>query len=393
MTDRTRVRLGVAVWAVSIAMVLAAFGLLFVAVNSVAYIGAITLMFSTVGVLVVRAQPRNRIGWVLLAIGGCYAYLVFSAEYGTAAVAHHWPLPADRELLWAGLWSWAPALGMTATFLFLLFPDGHLPSGRWRWVGWLSGLAISAATAGYAAGAAPIVFRASPRQFADMARHRLPNLQAGPVPQAVFEIGVLVGAVCMVASVVATVVRLRRSTGREHQQLQWFTYGAIALAAGLAGSFGQSALVSALVPAFGFTWFTVCVAVAMLRYRLYDIDRIVNRTLVYGAVTALLAAVYAGLAVGLGSVVGSNQNSLVIAGSTLVVAALFRPVRGRIQGFIDRRFYRRKYDAVRTLEAFTSRLRDEVDMEELREHLLGVVAETMQPDHASLWLRVSETAR
>jgi hypothetical protein len=131
----------------------------------------------------------------------------------------------------------------------------------------------------------------------------------------------------------------------------------------------------------------VAIGMAILRYRLYEIDRIINRTLVYGAMTVLLGGLYAGLAVGLGAVVGSRANSVVIAGSTLVVAALFRPARHRIQAFIDRRFYRRKYDAARTLEAFTARLRQDVDLDSVRLHLLGVVDDTMRPVQASLWLR------
>jgi hypothetical protein len=137
----------------------------------------------------------------------------------------------------------------------------------------------------------------------------------------------------------------------------------------------------------------IAIGVAILRYRLYDIDRIVNRTLVYVALSALLGGVYAGLAVGLGAVAGSKANSLVIAASTLVVAALFTPARRRIQAFIDRRFYRRRYDAVRTLETFSSRLRDEVDLDQLRDHLLAVVGDTMQPAQAMLWLRPAQEGR
>jgi hypothetical protein len=387
MMDRGRVRLAVAVWAVSIGVVLGAFGLLFVAVTPVVYIGGITLTFSTVGVLVVRHHPRNRVGWILLAIGACYAVLASGAEYGRAALAMHWPLPPKVDV-WVALWSWAPALGLTGTYLFLLFPDGHLPSPRWRWVGWLAGVGIVAATTGYAIAAARIVFPASLSAFATLIRAGNINVQ-----DPLFEVGVLMTAVALVASVVAAVVRLRRAPGRERQQLQWFVYGAVALAGGIVGSFGQSTLVSSLLPGLGFTAFVGCVTVAMLRHRLYDIDRIVNRTLVYGAVTVLLGALYAGLAVGLGSVLGSNANSVVIAGATLVVAALFRPVRRRIQAFIDRRFYRRKYDAARTLEEFTARLREEVDLEDLQTHLMDVVGETMQPAQASLWLRASGATR
>jgi hypothetical protein len=392
MTDRGSLRLGLTVWALSILLALVGLALMLVyalrhiALDAAGFIGAITLMFSTVGLLVVRAQPRNRVGWILLAIGACYAVLGFGSQYATAAVHAGRVLPGVREILWAGFWMWVPALGMTATFLFLLFPDGHLPSRRWRWVAWPAGFAIGMAALATAIDAGQAVFGSGTREFLRIARSGGASVTPPPLLRGLFAAGVLMAAGCMIASVAATVVRLRGSTGRERQQLQWLVYGAIVLAVGVAASFLQGPL-SAALPAFGFTWFVTCVAVAMLRHRLYDIDRIVNRTLVYGAVTILLGAVYAGLAVGLGSAVGSNANSLVIAGSTLVVAALFTPARRRIQAFIDRRFYRRKYDAARTLEAFSARLRDEVDLEELRKHLLTVVGETMQPAHASLWLR------
>jgi phosphotransferase system glucose/maltose/N-acetylglucosamine-specific IIC component len=189
----------------------------------------------------------------------------------------------------------------------------------------------------------------------------------------------------MLVCAAAAIARYRRSRGEERQQLKWFVFAA--------GIVAVTFVLSAFWTPAWFDPFTVAllglyaaIAVAVLKYRLYDIDRVINRALVYAVLTAVLAGLYVGLAVGLGSLVG-RDNSIVIAGSTLVVAALFRPARHRIQAFIDRRFYRRKYDAVRTLEAFTARLRDEVDLESLTGDLLVVVQETMQPAQASLWLR------
>jgi hypothetical protein len=196
----------------------------------------------------------------------------------------------------------------------------------------------------------------------------------------------------MVLALVAVLDRYRHGPAEERQQLKWLTYGAIGLAAGIAATFlpGSSLLNFGL--AFpGFLWFTTCVVIAMLRYRLYDIDVIVNRTLVYGALTSLLAGVYLGAVFGLGAVVrsiaGHRNNGLVVAASTLAVAALFSPARRALQAFIDRRFYRRKYDAARTLESFGARLRDDVNLDELSGHLVGVVHDTMQPAQVSLWLR------
>src|SRR5439155_22244061 len=191
--------------------------------------------------------------------------------------------------------------------------------------------------------------------------------------------------------------RFRRARGAEREQIKWLVYAVAVVGLGLLASVPLSAVIKspkaledaenaissgtiALVP--------VAIGIAILRYGLYDIDRIINRSLVYVLLTVVLGGVYAGLAVGVGALAGST-NSVVIAGSTLVVAALFTPARRRVQGFIDRRFYRRKYDAARTLDAFSSRLREEVDLDDLQVHLLDVVRDTVQPAEASLWLRTA----
>jgi hypothetical protein len=206
-------------------------------------------------------------------------------------------------------------------------------------------------------------------------------------------VGLLVVAVLAIASLLA---RVRRSAGQEREQLKWFAYAAALM---LVASFVGNPLAELLPPSvaedvrnlpfvFGISLLPIATGIAILRYRLYDIDRIVNNTLVYGALTALLAAAYLGIVVALQNLVpGADDSDLAIAGSTLAVAALFRPLRARIQGFIDRRFYRRKYDMQRTLESFSSRLREDVDLDNLRADLLGVVRDTVQPAHASLWLK------
>jgi hypothetical protein len=211
----------------------------------------------------------------------------------------------------------------------------------------------------------------------------------------------------MVASAVALVLRFRRSRGEERLQLKWLAAAAgtvaslylVAMAGSLTYAFSdakadplwaqvldQVALVSCgLIP--------IAIGIAILKHRLYDIDLIINRTLVYGGLTALLAATYFGIVVLLQGVIpAAGDSDLTIAGSTLAVAALFRPLRARVQSFIDRRFYRRKVDAQRTLESFSSRLRDDVDLDHLSADLLGVVRDTLQPAHASLWLRGTSSA-
>jgi hypothetical protein len=198
------------------------------------------------------------------------------------------------------------------------------------------------------------------------------------------------------------VARFRRALGDQRQQLKWLAFAAVLLAIGfLFTGFGNVFFKEGSLLDLGgivaVPLIPIAIAIAVLKYRLYDVDLVINRTLVYGLLTALLIGVYVFVAVSLGAAVRSvtrqENNSLVIAASTLAVAALFGPARRRIQGFIDRRFYRRKYDAARTLEAFSSRLRDQVDLEALAGELVGVVRETMQPAHISLWLRSIEGAR
>jgi hypothetical protein len=195
--------------------------------------------------------------------------------------------------------------------------------------------------------------------------------------------------VCLVAALASIVVRFRRAGVVERQQLKWFTFAGTMVTIVGFGDFGGDVVLAA-----GIASFPVAAGIAILKYRLYDIDVIINRTLVYGALSVVLAVVYGGGVFGIGgllrSVTGQENNSLAVAASTLAVAALFRPARTRVQNFIDRRFFRRKYDAVKTLDTFTAKLRDEVDLEAMRAELVAAVSETMQPTHASLWLR--ETA-
>jgi hypothetical protein len=340
------------------------------------------LVFPTVGAIVASRRKENPLGWLFLAIGASFG---LSAVGG--AIKDVFPFRSDtwQRGTWLQTWSWAPGLVFMTTYLLLLFPDGRLPSPRWRWVAWLTGAAVSlmvlagmfdrtaGATAGY--------------------NSPLPTLPDSVV--GFFQLFSTFSAlVASIASVVALVRRFRRSTGAERQQMKWFAYAGVATIVLIPGRVIAFAHVPAMVALglLSIPILPVAAGVAILRYRLYDIDRVVNRTIVYAVLTALLVGVYAGLVVGLGALVGSN-NPLVIAGSTLAVAALIGPARRRVQSFIDRRFYRRKYDAARTLEQFTARLRNEIDLDDLREHLVAVVDETMRPAHASLWIRGTEGMR
>jgi hypothetical protein len=346
--------------------------------------------FAAVGSVIVSRRPENVIGWLLVAAGLASAIQAFTELYAMYAVlAHPGSLPAGRDVAWVQAWIWMVPVALLGGFVFPLFPDGKLPSPRWRWIPWLAGAGMVLGIIGTGLAQGPLQnFRTIRNPF---------GVQGNPFQ--VFGGGGFPFIASVVAGCVSVFVRFGRAGGTERQQVKWLAFSGVFVAVMLlpAGLTASASSTAVLAKAFqdallvGFAAIPLAIGVAVLRYRLYEIDRIINRTLVYGLLTALLGGVYVGLAVGLGSVVSSNQNSLVIAGSTLVVAALFTPARRRIQALIDRRFYRRRYDAGHTLEVFSARLRDEVDLDELREHLLRVVGETMQPARAQLWLRPAAT--
>ncbi len=328
-----------------------------------------------IGALLASKRKENLIGWVFCVAGAGLAIGNLGQEYAAHALyADPGSLPAPY--LAASLSNSVWPIPITAlAFLLLLFPTGRLPSSRWRPAAWLAG----------AAGGALFSFSAITAVLQWRHPFRQGDLNLGPVLVGLFWVSFFGILASILVCAAAAIVRYRRSRGEERQQLKWFVFAAAIVALTFVPSaFWTPSWVDPFTIALIGLW--VAIAVAILKYRLYDIDRFINRALVYGMLTAVLAGVYVGLAIGLGSLVGKS-NSLVIAGATLVVAALFRPARGWIQGIIDRRFFRQKYDAVRTLESFSAKLRDEVDLENLEAHLLGVVHDTMQPARASLWLR------
>jgi hypothetical protein len=343
--------------------------------------------FAALGAVLASRRPRNPIGWILCASPLCLAFTELARNwYVHTLIAEPGSLPLASGLMWAANWSWIPGFMPLLTLLLLLFPDGRPPSRRWRPVGWLAGLAMALLIVGYAF---------APGRLEDYPRVDNPVGLGGAAGDAleVFQfIGFPLFALAAIASMASLVVRFRRSHGVERQQLKWMAAAsALVVAAWLVNAFFDQVIgedVSLILP-LALLALPAAATTAILRYRLYDLGLVVNRTLVYGALTATLAGAYIGtvLLLQLALEPLTSDSGLAIAGSTLAVAALFRPLRGRIQELVDRRFYRRRYDAARTVEGFSARLRDQVELEALSAELRGVVGETVQPAHVSLWLR------
>jgi hypothetical protein len=361
------------------------------------------LAFPLVGALIASKRPQNPIGWICLTAGFLWMLIVLSDSYGTYGLANPGsiPYPVASEAL--GLWLWVPPVGLLGTYLILLFPNGRLPSRRWRPLAWLSGAVIVLGSVGIAL---------APGSVEDLGGVRNPfGLEGAPwVAYAAVVVPLL--PVCILASAVSLVLRYRRSGGEERQQVKW-----IAFAASFVGLVALITVVSTQMFApesletagtqplwlellqdaelLSLAGVPVAVGFAILRHRLYDIDVVINRTLVYGSLTAMLVAVYYGSVVILQYIfraLSGGESQFAIVASTLAIAALFNPLRRRVQGFVDRRFYRRKYDAAKTLADFGVRLREEPDLETLGSDVVRVVRETMQPAHVSLWLRPDPTS-
>jgi hypothetical protein len=346
------------------------------AVGDAGFLLPIAVTFVALGALLGYRRPANRIGWLFLAFGLVTALEFAAEEYATRAlVTHPGSLPAADLACMLAFHFWHASFGLLV-FTLLLFPNGRLPSPRWRWTAGVAALTyIGLAITG--------VFETELLR-SDLARaHPLFEGDAERVGTAIFRALLFVNLALLAVSGASLLLRLRRSRGEERQQVKVFVYTVTFVMF----AFPISIVVGGLAPLL-FPLIPASAAVAILRYRLYDIDVVINRTLVYGALTATLASAYLG-SVLLLQLVLSPSSDLAIAGSTLAVAALFRPARRRIQELVDRRFYRSRYDAARTLERFGARLRDEVDLDSLGGELRGVVVETMQPAHVSLWLRES----
>ncbi len=358
-------------------------------------VAGLAVAFSVVGALIASHRPANPIGWIFCAAAVFQGISICGYEYATyALLTQPGSLPLGAEASWIAQWIWAPGLGLILVFLPLLFPDGRPPSRRWRPVAWLGGLSIglnfvSAVVFLWPQRGPALVGPEGPAE--EGASHAMFVV----VEFAAFPMMLVAG----LGAVLSLGIRFRRSRGAERQQIKWFASASVltfafvfvwngmldAESAVLQATFAVLSVV--LVPAI-----PVATGIAILRYRLYDIDRLINRALVYGTLTAVLVLIYVGAVVAMQEVfrtLAGGESQLAVVASTLAIAALFNPLRRRIQGFIDRRFYRRKYDAVRTLEAFGATLRDETDLDRLSDALVEVVRETVQPAQASLWLRGS----
>ncbi len=357
------------------------YGSAFDAISAVAL-----LAFPIVGAVVVSRHPSNSIGWL---------FCVAGIPFGVSGVAYGWgahglfaepgALPGAEWGAWLGSWLFAPSLFAVPALLFLLFPDGKPPSRRWRPVVWLILAGVGATTLGSAL---------MPGRLTEPPFKGIENPAgieaAGTAIEAVSFAGFITLFLGILLGAVALVARFRRARGDERQQLKWFAAagGAFALVIAVVISpwFGSSDTTGQLLVLLAFAAIPIAAGVAILKYRLYEIDRVINRALVYGALTATLAAGYLGCVLLAQFVIGA-ESGLAVAISTLAMAALFRPARARIQAVVDRRFYRRRYDAARTLEAFGTRLREEVELDLVAADLRAVAHDTVQPTHVSLWLR------
>jgi hypothetical protein len=346
----------------------------------------VALGYSTVGAIVASRLPESPIGWLFCAIGLSFAVVHFSAEYATyALLAPSRSLPGGEAFAWLTSWVGIFGLGLVV-FLDLLFPNGRLPSARWRWFARFTAIVLLPAT---------ILSALSPDLIISNTLDNPLGVEGLPdvlrAIEAFMYALVVVGASSMLA-------RLRHAGTIERQQIKWFAYATVVVISGVI-------LKNTLYPAVGVIWVwwvgliltavgvvssPVAMGVAILRYRFYEIDILINRTLVYGSLSATLVALYFVSILVLQSlfvVLIGEKSTLAVVASTLVIAALFNPFRRRIQSVVDRRFYRSNYDARKTLESFSTQLRNETDLDALGDDLVGVVRETMQPAHVSLWLR------
>src|SRR5918994_1521319 len=345
--------------------------------------------FSVVGALIASHRPENPIGWLFLAAALFYGIQIPGEEYAVhALLTNPGSLPLGAELAWLTDWFWAPGLGLILVFLPLLFPDGPPPSRRWRGVGWLGGLSI-----GLICVLTSIVLwpERGPALLQLEGFGGEVEEWRSAVSEWVLRLGGPMLLLAGLGAVISLFVRFRRARGDVRQQIKWFASAAALTLAWIIVAEQQSGEIVALSGLLVIASIPIATGIAVLRYHLYDIDLIINRTLVYGSLTLMLALIYFGGVATTQAIFGAltgqeEQSQLAVVVSTLVIAALFMPLRRRIQSFIDRRFYRRKYDARKTLEAFSAKLREETDLDRLGEDLMGVVKETMQPAHISLWL-------
>jgi hypothetical protein len=356
------------------------------------------LAFPIVGALIASRRPHNPIGWICLAVGLLWMLLGLFDYYGVYGLAKPDTVPFPVVIYALVEWLWLPTVGLLAIYLLLLFPDGRLPSRRWRPLAWLSGAVIVLLAVDNVL---------APGELTDLDGVRNPfGLEGAPWLVDAQIVLLLLFVACILASAVSLILRYRHSMGEVREQIKWIAFagslvglllstvlGVLIVAEVIRGIGGSTPVwLQGLlfVMILSFTGVPVAIGFAVLKYRLYEIDIIINRALVYVSLTATLVAVYLGgvvLLQRLFVLLTGQRSTLAIVASTLLIAALFSPLRRWVQALVDRRFYRRKYDARKTLAAFSTKLRDETELESLNNDLMGIVTETMQPAHVSLWLR------
>jgi hypothetical protein len=344
---------------------------------------SIFVALPAVGALLAIRRPDNPIGWLFLVCGVGFTYGIFATEYVSRATVLGAPLPGVALVDWVGAWSGTLSITIAVTLIPLLFPDGRLPGPRWRPVAWMAGVMI---VAGVAAEAVRL----------DGAGYngRLPNPiglggAVGDLAAVVVDLYFPVLAVIGVLSLGSLLVRFRRSGGIERQQLKWFLFAVAYLLGAVVVAVVTTNEAAWYATMFGLASLPVAAGVAVLRYRLYDIDRIISRTVSYAVVTGILAAVFVGAVIVFQTILAPalGRNPVGVAASTLIVVALFQPLRRRVQRVVDRHFDRARYDAELTVQAFSVRLRDDVDLASLEAETRSVVQRTVAPTTVALWIR------
>jgi hypothetical protein len=358
------------------------------------------LAFPIVGALIASRRPGNPIGWICLTAGLFWMLFVVVAQYDAYELATTGTLTSSATFDALYAWLWVPPIGLPGIYMILLFPDGRLPSKRWRPFAWFAGTVMAVICVGF-------IFIPGPLEGNPGVRNPL-GLEWLAWVRDVEIFIILLFPLCILVSASSLVLRYRRSEGEVRAQIKWLVFAAcffgVFYLGSLLGQFlfapesgeaeGSSAPLWVTIVnnlrLISFAGVPVAVGIAILRYRLYDIEIIINRALVYGSLTATLVGIYFGGVVSLQyafRALTGSESQLAVVASTLAIAALFVPLRRRVQALIDRRFYRKKYDARKTLDGFGARLRDETDLEVLRGDLVAVVRDTVQPAHVSLWLR------
>ncbi len=356
--------------------------------------------FAGVGLVVALRRPRHPVGWLFLVTGTCFALSFFVTGYSwRALVDAPGTLPAGEVALWLRL-VWMPAIG-SMLIAVMLFPNGRPLSRRWAIAIAVMSAAFAVVLISAAFAPAPLMLSGPPTDGPGQVRVAIPNPfgVGGPLGDVLLALkplydGGTVALPFVLLALVTVVLRFARSSGTERLQLKWFAYAAsvsfvLFILVIVLPLLGSAAAIAQTVAGTSLGLIPVAAGIAILRYRLYDIDLLINRTLVYGATSAGLLGTYVLSVLALSTLLRplTGSSDLAVAGSTLAVVALFGPLRRRVQDAVDRRFSRSRYNAARTLDAFSARLRDEVDLDAVRADLLGAVRDTVRPAHASVWLR------